>query len=278
MELLISDDSVVKTPLVSAGDAGSIPESGRSPAIGDGNPLPYSWENWEIPWTEEPGGLQSMRLQRVGHDLTIKEQTNSCCTAFCVGIKPFQTGISFLYLISTKLNQIETTIRHAGITYCVWSQKQPTLNFSRCTCSVHDCPYSVHILLPQFSLISLQKLLPSSSVWMRCPSFIFLSLSSLLCLLTHYTVHVLKMRTLKVMPNVQHTEVRTNVGIRFIFLSCFHTKSLQSCPTLCGPMDGSPPGVHQAPLSMGFSRQEYWVAISLSRESPQPTSLSLLHW
>ena len=23
---------------------------------------------WKIPWTEEPGGLQSMRLQRVGHD------------------------------------------------------------------------------------------------------------------------------------------------------------------------------------------------------------------
>ena len=23
---------------------------------------------WRIPWTEEPGGLQSMRLQRVGHD------------------------------------------------------------------------------------------------------------------------------------------------------------------------------------------------------------------
>ena len=22
---------------------------------------------WNIPWTEEPGGLQSMRLQRVGH-------------------------------------------------------------------------------------------------------------------------------------------------------------------------------------------------------------------
>ena len=22
---------------------------------------------WEIPWTEEPGGLQSMRLQRVAH-------------------------------------------------------------------------------------------------------------------------------------------------------------------------------------------------------------------
>ena len=27
---------------------------------------------WEIPWTEEPGGLQSMGKQRVGHDLAIK--------------------------------------------------------------------------------------------------------------------------------------------------------------------------------------------------------------
>ena len=25
---------------------------------------------WKIPWTEEPGRLQSMGLQRVGHDLT----------------------------------------------------------------------------------------------------------------------------------------------------------------------------------------------------------------
>ena len=24
--------------------------------------------DWEIPWTEKPGGLQSMRSQRVGHD------------------------------------------------------------------------------------------------------------------------------------------------------------------------------------------------------------------
>ena len=23
---------------------------------------------WEIPWTEEPGGIQSMGSQRVGHD------------------------------------------------------------------------------------------------------------------------------------------------------------------------------------------------------------------
>ena len=85
-------------------------------------------------------------------------------------------------------------------------------------------------------------------------------------------------------------------------------KSLQSCPTLCDPIDGSPPGsaipgilqarklewaaislsnvwkwkvkvksfspawlvatpwttTHQAPLSMGFSRQEYWSGVPLS--------------
>ena len=28
---------------------------------------------WEIPWTEEPGGLQSLRLQRVGHTLATKQ-------------------------------------------------------------------------------------------------------------------------------------------------------------------------------------------------------------
>ena len=31
---------------------------------------------WEIPWTEEPGGLQSMGLQRAGHDLVTKQQRN----------------------------------------------------------------------------------------------------------------------------------------------------------------------------------------------------------
>ena len=35
--------------------------------------------------------------------------------------------------------------------------------------------------------------------------------------------------------------------------ACAHAMSFQSCPTLCNPMDCSPPG-----SSMGFSRQEYW--------------------
>ena len=95
-------------------------------------------------------------------------------------------------------------------------------------------------------------------------------------------------------------------------------KSLQSCPTLCDPIDGSPPGspipgilqartlewvvisfsnawkwkgkvkslsrvrllatpwtaAHQAPRSMGFSRQEYWSGVPfLPRESCGQRSL-----
>ena len=35
-------------------------------------------------------------------------------------------------------------------------------------------------------------------------------------------------------------------------------KSLQSCPTPCNPINGSPPG----PLPLGFSRQEHWSGLS----------------
>ena len=47
-------------------DTASTPGSGRSPGGGHGNPLWYSY--LKDPWREEPGGLQSIRSQRVGHD------------------------------------------------------------------------------------------------------------------------------------------------------------------------------------------------------------------
>ena len=40
----------------------------------------------------------------------------------------------------------------------------------------------------------------------------------------------------------------------------------QSCPTLCDPVDSS---LHQAPPSMGFSRQEYWSGLPF----PSPEDL-----
>ena len=61
--------SVVKNPPASAGatrDSGSIPGSGRSSEKGM---IPCSSIlPGKIPWREEPGGLQSMKSQRVGHD------------------------------------------------------------------------------------------------------------------------------------------------------------------------------------------------------------------
>ena len=97
---------VVKNPPANGGDAGPIPGLGRSPRGGHGNPLQYAWASlvaqmvkntpamqetwvrslswedpleegmtthssilaWKIPWTEDPGGLQSMGSQRVGHN------------------------------------------------------------------------------------------------------------------------------------------------------------------------------------------------------------------
>ena len=98
--------SAGKESTCNAEDPGLISGSGRSPGEGMGYPLQYSqaylvaqtvknppamretwvqslgWENplekgmathssilaWRIPWIEEPGGLQSMWLQRVEHD------------------------------------------------------------------------------------------------------------------------------------------------------------------------------------------------------------------
>ena len=47
-------------------------------------------------------------------------------------------------------------------------------------------------------------------------------------------------------------------------LNAVKVKVAQSCPTLCYPMDS-----HQAPLSMGLSRQEYWSGLPL----PSPGDL-----
>ena len=55
-----------------AGNSGSIPGSGRSPGVRNDNPLKYSCLG-----TEEPGGLQSVRSQRVGWDLATKPPAKS---------------------------------------------------------------------------------------------------------------------------------------------------------------------------------------------------------
>ena len=57
---------MVKNPPADSGDMGSIPGLGRSPE--EEMTTHSNILAWKIPWTEERGGLQSMGLERVGHD------------------------------------------------------------------------------------------------------------------------------------------------------------------------------------------------------------------
>ena len=60
---------VVKKQPANAGDlrdVGSNHRSGRSP--GGGMATHSNILAWRIPWTEDPGGLQSTGCQTVGHD------------------------------------------------------------------------------------------------------------------------------------------------------------------------------------------------------------------
>ena len=48
----------IKDLPANSGDTSLIPGQGRSPGGGNGNPLHIL--AWKIPWTEEPGSLQSV--------------------------------------------------------------------------------------------------------------------------------------------------------------------------------------------------------------------------
>ena len=49
-------------------------------------------------------------------------------------------------------------------------------------------------------------------------------------------------------------QVLTSTNTNYLAAAAAAAKALQSCPTLCDPIDGS----YQAPPSLGFSRQEHW--------------------
>ena len=56
---------MVKKPAVNARDVRSL---GQEDPLEKGMATYCSNLAWSIPWTEEPGGLQSTRSKRVGHD------------------------------------------------------------------------------------------------------------------------------------------------------------------------------------------------------------------
>ena len=70
-----SGGSDSKESACNAGDLGSIPGLGRSP--GEGNGYHSSTVAWRIPWTEEPGRLQSMGLQESDTTQQLKGESYS---------------------------------------------------------------------------------------------------------------------------------------------------------------------------------------------------------
>ena len=69
-----------------AADVGSIPGLGRSPGGGHGNPLQ---DSWRIPWTGEPGRLQSAGLPRIRHDWSSWAHTPVMSLAIHFSSPPF---------------------------------------------------------------------------------------------------------------------------------------------------------------------------------------------
>ena len=63
----------------------------RVRSLGQKDPLEESMAThssilaWRIPWTEEPGGLQSRGLQKVRHDCSDSMHTRTTCAGACAG-------------------------------------------------------------------------------------------------------------------------------------------------------------------------------------------------
>ena len=79
---------------------------------------------WKIPWTEEPGGLQSMGLQRVRHNLatehsrlqvTQHKHTSSNHNKFYSSLLTLVQSLSCLRLFSTPW----TTAREASLSFII---------------------------------------------------------------------------------------------------------------------------------------------------------------
>ena len=81
---------------------------------------------WEIPWTEEPGELQSMGSQRVGHDLANKQQQqqfSSVTQASLTLVTPWTAACQASWSITNswslpKLMSIESVIPSNHLILC----------------------------------------------------------------------------------------------------------------------------------------------------------------
>ena len=63
---------------------------------------------WQIPWAEEPGGLQSMGSQRVGHGWATQQQQQQSRGARSIGVWPICNSDSIIVeLMNKQMNKQE---------------------------------------------------------------------------------------------------------------------------------------------------------------------------
>ena len=210
---------------------------------------------WKIPWTEEPGRLQSMGLQRVAwlsaHSLTLLFYNTECfwyqdASVFTCHCKfsrcvPGKFCLCFLWGQACGLWIGKMHVGHAfGMSSTL--KRYPCQWNSDCICYLkilHD----LQCISKEISFCLYDCIFQGSfNLWKKCPS----------CCVFY------------------HTDVIKLLGtavIAYWFFDCslwpVKVKVAQLYPTLCNPMDSIVPGILQ-------TRILEWEAFSFSRVSSQP--------
>ena len=136
--------SVSKESSSNAGDPGLIPGLERFPGEGNGNPLQYSSIlAWRIPWTEEPGRLQSIGLQESDRTQLNHHHLQPMKTRFTNSkILHIQLSSSKLVKQSKTHTHTETHTKSTGGSSRATgsSTHKPSTGSSHCACgrSSHD--------------------------------------------------------------------------------------------------------------------------------------------
>ena len=83
---------------------------------------------WKIPWTEEPGGLQSMWLQRIGHDWATEPEKAMATYSSTLAWKiPFSEGPGGLQSMGSPRIRHNWATSLSLFTFMHWRRKrQPT--------------------------------------------------------------------------------------------------------------------------------------------------------
>ena len=93
---------MIKNPPTNTGVIRLIPAPGRF--LGEGNGNHSSILAWNTPWTEEPSRLQSIGLQRAGHDLMTQQSLSP----------PHGSLVKNLPAVSGDVGRIRGLVRSTG--------------------------------------------------------------------------------------------------------------------------------------------------------------------